>query len=198
MTASTTWRLGALESQATFRVLLDTLARPGTIARLPQPFGSTIPAVLCVPLALSDLGIPIAVVGDPDRWAADVARATGATVTTPPQAWAAAVVAGFEPAVIEQFDPGSALAPERGARLAVLVPTLGTGALSLSLSGPGVPGRRHLRLGGVEPEALRTLQVRNAAFPAGLDVWFVTEDGRIAALSRTTELEVIEVDPWAT
>ncbi|MFM7534367.1 MAG: phosphonate C-P lyase system protein PhnH [Acidimicrobiales bacterium] len=196
MTASTAWRLAPLVSQATFRTLLDTLARPGTIARLPEPFGSTIPAVLCLPLALSDLGIPITVVGDPDRWAGDVARATGATVTAPAHAWAAAVVAGFEPALIEQFDPGSALEPERGARLAVLVSELGSGPLSLSLSGPGVPGRRHLRLGGVAPEALRTLQSRNASFPAGLDVWFVTEDGRIAALSRTTELEVIEVDPW--
>lgn len=64
-------------AQAVFRAVLDVLARPGTVGRLPsaadEPLAGHVPAALLPLLALADLSTPACVVGD-DRGGAGASR----------------------------------------------------------------------------------------------------------------------------
>jgi alpha-D-ribose 1-methylphosphonate 5-triphosphate synthase subunit PhnH len=190
MTPAAVVPLGVHTSQAVFRVLLDTLARPGTVRALPSSWVSLgLPPALCLPMALADLGVNVAVVGDDGSWARHLAAATGATVTEPADAWTVSCLTPLTADVVETLPIGTAEIPEAGARLCVTVDSLGTGPVELTLSGPGVPGRHLLAVDGIDPEALDALAVANGFFPAGIDTWLVTPDGEIAALSRSTRVE---------
>jgi alpha-D-ribose 1-methylphosphonate 5-triphosphate synthase subunit PhnH len=82
---------------------------------------------------------------------------------------------------------GTALAPEDAARLTIAVDDLdahGDGAVVLR--GPGVPGERRLCVRGLDRKTLLSLGRASGTFPAGIDTWLVTADGRVAAIPRST------------
>jgi alpha-D-ribose 1-methylphosphonate 5-triphosphate synthase subunit PhnH len=179
-------RLDALRSQAAFRVLLDAISRPGTIHRLPAPWGGAI-----VPLALAEVETTIAVVGDDDR-AEQVRRATGATFAPLDEAELVACDGRQAAATVARLRRGSGLAPELGAKVGIDCRALrpDAGEVTLALRGPGVPGRAGLGVDGVPPGFFRGLAAANRDAPAGIDVWLVDRDGWVAALPRTCHVEV--------
>ncbi len=190
-------RLDARESQRAFRILLTTLAEPGTVQRLPAELLPVdgMPAALLLPLALGDVGVTVHVGGDRFGWAIALADATGSSSVALEDA---ELVVLLEPDgdQIGRLRRGDALAPERGARLALAVGGLdpdGRGALSIGFRGPGVPvggGARHRRLGvdGLDPAILEALAGANAAYPAGVDTWLFSADGDVAAIPRSASL----------
>lgn len=185
-------RLSPMTSQAVFRVLLDTLARPGTVRRLPQlPHPGPGPGI--VPLALAVIGSTVAVVGDPS-WQERICRATGATGADVAEAALVAVCGRPGAATVSRLRRGSAAAPEDGAKAGLACRGLAEGApgeVTLELSGPGVAGRIRLGVGGVGPEVFDALRDANALFPAGVDVWLVDDGGNVAGLPRSTHVAVI-------
>jgi alpha-D-ribose 1-methylphosphonate 5-triphosphate synthase subunit PhnH len=64
------------------------------------------------------------------------------------------------------------------------------GELTLRLSGPGIPGTRTLGVDGLGRDVLEAMAAANAKPPAGIDVWLIDDEGRIAALPRTCDWEV--------
>ncbi|MFC7583667.1 phosphonate C-P lyase system protein PhnH [Nonomuraea antimicrobica] len=60
----------------------------------------------------------------------------------------------------------------------------------LTLSGPGVPGTRRLRVAGLHRDVFAALAAANAAFPAGIDTFLVARDGTVAGLPRSTRIEI--------
>jgi alpha-D-ribose 1-methylphosphonate 5-triphosphate synthase subunit PhnH len=182
-------RLSPMTSQAVFRVLLDTLARPGTVRRLPVPG----PGPGIVPLALAVIGSAVAVVGDPS-WQARICRATGAAEADVAEASLVAVYRQPDAATVSRLRRGSAGTPEQGAKAGLACRGLaegGPGELSLELSGPGVPGRVRLGVDGIGRGVFDALRDANAMFPAGVDVWLVDDGGNVAGLPRSTHLAVI-------
>jgi alpha-D-ribose 1-methylphosphonate 5-triphosphate synthase subunit PhnH len=180
-------------STTVFRVLLAALAEPGTVHRLPAGvLPAPLPPAVVVPLALADLDSTVAVAGEGhDGPLGSLVRlATGAD-SAPVEAAAFVVDPHGDPCVPRQCRRGSALEPERGCRLAVAVTDLGRGA-PVALSGPGVPGRRVVRVAGLRPAWFTALARANTDRPAGIDVWLVTGDGRVLAMPRSTRLEVVE------
>ena len=181
-------RLDRFESQATFRILLETLSRPGTLRQL--PVGGLGAAV--VPLALADVETTIAVCGD-ESWAERIVRATGAAVAVVEQAELVACCGSTDAATLRRLARGTALAPELGAKVGIDCRRLhadAPGETTLTLTGPGVPGSTTLGVDGLGAEAVHAIRAANAAFPAGIDVWLIDRDGRIVGLPRTCRMEV--------
>jgi alpha-D-ribose 1-methylphosphonate 5-triphosphate synthase subunit PhnH len=61
--------------------------------------------------------------------------------------------------------------------------------VTLSLSGPGVPGTRQLAVRGLPPAVFDAISEANQAFPAGIDTFLVTADGKVAGLPRSVRID---------
>jgi alpha-D-ribose 1-methylphosphonate 5-triphosphate synthase subunit PhnH len=187
--AAASERLSPRTSQTVFRVLLDTLARPGRVLGLPDPR----PGPGIVPLALAVVGSPVAVLNDP-AWQERICRATGASATPAADASLVAVYGTPDAQTVSRLRRGSALAPEDGAKVGLACRRLaagGPGELTLRLAGPGVPGAVTLGVDGIGPAVFDALREANAQFPAGVDVWLVDDRGRVAGLPRSARVAVI-------
>jgi alpha-D-ribose 1-methylphosphonate 5-triphosphate synthase subunit PhnH len=192
-------RLSPLTSQAVFRVLLESLARPGRVLALPAVGGGlgteagrgVGPGI--VPLALAVIGSKVAVAGAPS-WRARICRATGAEPADLAEASLVAIYGAADAETVSRLRRGSAAVPEDGAKVGLACGVLtegGPGETTVELSGPGVPGRTRLGVDGVGREVFDALRAANAMFPAGVDVWLVDERGRVAGLPRSAHQAVI-------
>ncbi|HTX27660.1 MAG TPA: phosphonate C-P lyase system protein PhnH [Streptosporangiaceae bacterium] len=194
-------RLSPLTSQAVFRVLLQSLARPGRVMALPGPAAGGGPGAEAgrgvgpgiVPLALAVVGSKVAVAGAPS-WQARICRATGASAADLAEASLVAFYGTADPRAVSLLRRGSATVPEDGAKVGLTCDALtegGPGETTLELSGPGVPGRARLGVDGVRRDVFDALRAANAMFPAGVDVWLIDERGMVAGLPRSTRQVVI-------
>jgi len=179
-----------LDAQRTFRAVLDSMARPGTVHRLtgapagPAPLD---PATLAVCLTLIDLDTPLWV----DAAAApalDHLRFHCGCPTARPDAAAFALIAdgGALPA-LDAFPVGLPEYPDRSATLIVQVSGLTPGR-GRRLRGPGIDGTAHLDIAGLDERFWPAWRDNLALFPLGFDAVFTAGD-RVAALPRTTRVE---------
>ena len=181
----------ARDAQANFREALDCLSRPGTLGKL-APAAFPLPgarAAYALLLALADQEVSIAVLGGDEPLARFASLGTGARLAEPATAWYVLCLA----------DPGQQLAelrrgtdefPEDGATAIVCVERLGEGALSLSLTGPGIRQDTQLRLSGLSHDAIRARNTACGQYPLGIDLFLVDADGRVAGIPRTTRITV--------
>ena len=184
-------RLTPLASQAVFRVLLESLARPGRVFQLPAVGDELGPGI--VPLALAVVGSKVAIAGAPE-WQARICRATGAQSAGIEEASLVAIYGTAEAGTVSRLRRGSAEAPDDGAKVGLACGALteaGPGETTIELKGPGVPGRTLLGVNGVGREVFDALRAANAIFPAGVDVWLVDGRGRVAGLPRSARQAVI-------
>lgn len=166
--------------QSIFRELVEAFSRPGEICDLTRWIeGATAQRAVLATLMDGE-----ATLSDPHNQitAADwsLLQARHGTVETSRYVVADGGRApDFQPAM------GSLESPEFGATLLVEVDAIGSGPLSIELVGPGVSGRRTLRLSGLHADWLHRRTDWVAAFPLGVDfIFFDTK--RIVALPRTT------------
>jgi alpha-D-ribose 1-methylphosphonate 5-triphosphate synthase subunit PhnH len=180
-------------SQRVFRVLLDVLARPGTVRELPADvLDVDVPAALLVPLALADLEVSLAVLGPagPD-WAGGLAAATGARPGPAERADMVLALRPPRPDEVRGLRRGTPDRPDLACRLVLACDALGaTGDVSCDLAGPGVDGVAALGVRGVPVEVLDTLIAVNQRFPLGVDTFLVATDGRVAGLPRSTQVRI--------
>jgi alpha-D-ribose 1-methylphosphonate 5-triphosphate synthase subunit PhnH len=193
-------RLDALESQSVFKVMLDTIARPGTIEFLPESISLRLPSVLAPVVVLADVETRVHVIdSETFVWAEAITSATGAHTAPVERADLVAVPieAVAQLASILAFaKPGSAFAPESGARVVIGVHDIrshGQGTHSgvqLVLRGPGVNGERSVCIDGISESVVEAWKQSNSRFPAGIDLWFTTEDGRVLGIPRSTHVVI--------
>ncbi|MEM8905611.1 MAG: phosphonate C-P lyase system protein PhnH [Actinomycetota bacterium] len=191
-------RLEGVRSQQAFGVLLDSLSRPGSIHRIPTGvLVDGLPPALVLALATADVEVTVAVlrsVDEPD-WARLLSDATGARIAPIEAAGCVTALVAPSPDDIEVLRRGTALAPESAARLALSVTALTDGSTAaddvvVGLQGPGVDGSITLGVTGIGAEVVEALALANAAFPAGVDTWLVSDGGDVAAIPRSTSIEV--------
>jgi alpha-D-ribose 1-methylphosphonate 5-triphosphate synthase subunit PhnH len=175
------------ESQRIFRAVLDALARPGTLGRLPAVPGY--PAALLPLLALADLSTPACVVDDGGGWPGAVRALTSAPLAALPEARLVAALRPVTPAELAGVRTGTAAAPEEGALVTLMIKDFCPNGSSLLLTGPGVPGRRELSAAGLPAGFTAARRALTESFPAGADFLLVAPDGRVAGLPRTTTIE---------
>lgn len=177
------------EAHHVFRAVLDALARPGTVTRLPD---GPVPPTLLPVLALADLGTPVCVLEEDGRWADAVAVATNAPTVGLAEARLVAAVRPITPEELRALRRGSAAAPEDAALACVPVTDLDGGPRRWRLSGPGTANGPALAPSGLPGGFVEARAEAVAQFPAGIDLLLVAPDGRIAGLPRSAT--VIEED----
>ena len=176
-----------LDSQACFRAVLDALARPGTVYRIPgppeppEPLGGAAGAVL---LTLADADTPLWL--DPGSAVAAgwVAFHCGAPLAPIERA---AFALALSPVPLERLHAGSDEAPELGATLILQVGALETGT-AWRLDGPGLAAPARLRVQGLPAGFAAEWDGNRARFPRGIDMILCAGD-RLAALPRTLRVE---------
>jgi alpha-D-ribose 1-methylphosphonate 5-triphosphate synthase subunit PhnH len=200
-------RIDGATSQGVFDTLLRTLAEPGRILR----FGDEVldmPAVALGPLALADVDVTVAVLGDGADLAGDISRTTGARIVAAGDA--DLVVAdpahlgrSVAAADLDGLAIGSPLAPEDACRLFIAVEAIHgidpgdadtvaapSWATRARLSGPGIAGHRQIGIDGLAVEVLAHLGRASGTFPTGIDTWLVAPDGAVVGLPRSTTVEL--------
>jgi alpha-D-ribose 1-methylphosphonate 5-triphosphate synthase subunit PhnH len=181
-----------LDSQATFKVLMDCMARPGTIGNIsakaapPAPMGpgsGAIAMTLCdhdtavfLSPALRDAGV--------QSW---FAFQTGALITTDRED---AAFAFFEAGAIlpplSTFAAGTQEYPDRSTTIIFELASLEAGP-TLVLSGPGVDGAVTIAPTGLPPQFDAMWTENSGLFPRGVDLVLVS-GSRILCLPRSTRI----------
>jgi alpha-D-ribose 1-methylphosphonate 5-triphosphate synthase subunit PhnH len=176
------------------------MARPGTVHALPLRAGET--PDLAVLAALADHEVTFALLSD------DVARRalfpglarsvtvqSGAVQATVPEA---DFVVSFGPLPAfarPQLRRGVPAFPDRSATLIYVVQAVGlpgpeSGAVEITLRGPGVETEQRLTVSGLPAAELAGLAEINADFPLGVDTIFVDGAGRLACIPRSSTITV--------
>lgn len=178
----------AYESQASFRALMDCMARPGEIRKLkgveaPAPFA---PATAALIKSLADYETPLwldAAFAAEKKVADWIRFHTGAPITREPGEAAFALIAdartlqGFA-----RFAQGTPEYPDRSTTLLVQID--GFSGTPLTLRGPGIRTTREFAASPLPADFVARMKDNRALFPRGVDLVLVA--GReIAALPRS-------------
>ena len=182
-------------SQATFRAILNAMARPGTVeaipdsAEAPPPLNVGAAAFL---LTLADGDTPVFIDAIAPNHMKSIAEwlgfQTGARLVDQPDDADFAVITdpGSIPS-LSIFRQGTPEYPDRSATVVLQVAHF-AGPRSLHLTGPGIQHSATLQPSPL-PETLVAEFARNhRQFPLGVDVVFAS-DRALAALPRTTKIE---------
>jgi alpha-D-ribose 1-methylphosphonate 5-triphosphate synthase subunit PhnH len=187
------------DTQAVFRTLLDTLARPGTIRTLAGVLPDSATADAARPaaahaayaalLTLCDFSTPVWLAQHDAQLAAALRFHTGAPLVDTPQRAAFAYLhdAHALPA-LERFALGADDAPETSATLLIRVDALQGGA-PLTLRGPGIEHTQNIAPVGLPERFWRERAELAPLFPCGIDCYFVCGDD-VLGLPRTTQVEL--------
>lgn len=187
------FREPVFDAQKVFDAIMNAMARPGTIADLPelttapQPFSNNTAAIIS---ALCD--------ADTVLWLDEAAAQnealkewitfhTAAPVTQQKSKAMFAVLTDKNmSSELADFAQGSQEYPDRSTTLVIQVEQLAAGR-GLSLSGPGIKDTCALDVQGLSEGFLDQWRQNNARFPCGVDVILVTETS-LACLPRTTKI----------
>ena len=179
-------------SQSIFRLLMDGMARPGSVRTVTIDVGQ--PALLrraagAFALTLCDADTPV--------WLpATVAKSvvaewivfhTGATITADKgDAKFAFISTGSPPCSFGLFSAGTQEYPDRSTTIIVEVESLHAGQ-PLTLSGPGIKGEETVMVTGLPEVFLNFWSDNRSLFPRGADVILTAGDSFIC-LPRTTRI----------
>ncbi len=190
------------DAQEHYRLLLDAMARPGTINVLPRmslttPQGLTEAAAL-VGFALLNADVSFYADGE----AADVVTRylvvnTAASPETPEKADFVFAAGKASAALVTDMKKGTLPYPDEGATLVASVEALASEAqalggksyLALTLEGPGIRGKRTFFVTGLNSELVAGLQQCNEEFPLGIDLILTDPGHRIACIPRSSRVE---------
>lgn len=189
------------DAQQHYRLLLDAMARPGKINTLPRMLLAPPPglsgAAALVGFALLDADASFCV---QDGNAAIVRYLVGNTSSRPAGVGNADFVfAGglASPAMVSAMKKGSLSYPDEGATLVLDVEGLaedvgrlayeGAG-LAVTVSGPGVAGKKTFFVDGLNSSLLEVLQECNAEFPVGVDLILADASYCVACIPRSSQV----------
>jgi alpha-D-ribose 1-methylphosphonate 5-triphosphate synthase subunit PhnH len=191
------------DAQQIFRLLLDSMARPGKIVRLPQinleiPLNQSIYPVVIL-LTLIDHEVSFNLVdsrrsqAEKDNISGFVARTTGSKQVPAAQADFVVVYGGNSRGTALQAKRGSLTYPNDGATLIYEVSALDDGESDtpiLELTGPGIQNRVDLGVRGLDETDARQIIESRCEFPLGTDVILTDISGRTACLPRSTRIKL--------
>ncbi|NWG75229.1 MAG: phosphonate C-P lyase system protein PhnH [Rubrivivax sp.] len=188
-----------LEAQRCYRVLLDAMARPGTLGRLgDRPGAVAVDSPLPPPLGmvlrtLLDEQVSLAVCGSEARdWVREISEITGARLTSMAEAdyWVCAGVPSVD--MLARLKQGTLLAPEDGATAIVWLNSPMQGkAGQVRISGPGGPSTTAV---AASLPLLQTIEHRMAVpceYPMGIDLFIMDCESRVLGLPRTSQTSIL-------
>ena len=176
------------EAQATFRAVLDAMARPGTLHSAGEALNAPAPldaATAAVMLTLVDNETPLWV--DPAMAPARewLAFHCGAIITETTESVEFVLAASLPD--LTKFSSGSHEAPEESATLVIQVAALGSGA-RYRLSGPGLRETAMLNVTGLPTDFVAIWQKNRGLFPRGVDL-VLCAGTTLTALPRSVTIQ---------
>jgi alpha-D-ribose 1-methylphosphonate 5-triphosphate synthase subunit PhnH len=192
--------------QGVFRVVLDAMARPGTVRQLAAldehaPI-SAARGLAAIAQTLLDHEVSFAVVPGNDgpgldattAFVAYVRSVTGCREVPASDADYVLALGALPDGLAAQLKRGQPAYPDEGATLVSLVPSLdGASGITVNLSGPGVPAGTIATIPGWSADDLVCLAEANAAAPLGVDVILVDAGGQVMCLPRSTRISAGDV-----
>ena len=181
-----------LDSQRTFRQVLDAMAHPGRVIPLdtkiqvPRPLHAATAAVC---LTLLDFETSLWMDLDEKSDAAGWLRFhCGCPVVHSPSAARFGLISrGYGVPALDQFNPGQDDLPEQSATLIIQVSGLTSGS-GKCFRGPGIETLERLEVQGLPDDFWMSWHLNQRLYPLGVDVLF-TAGSTLVALPRTTEVE---------
>jgi alpha-D-ribose 1-methylphosphonate 5-triphosphate synthase subunit PhnH len=181
-----------LDSQRTFRHVLDAMAHPGRVISVdvnllaPRPL-QVATAAVCLTL----LDFETSLWMDLDE-RSDVAgwlrfHCGCPLVHSPSAARFGLISREYRSPALDQFNSGQDEFPEESATLIIQVLGFTSGS-GRSLRGPGIERVEHLEVQGLPDDFWTAWQLNQRLYPLGVDVLF-TAGSTLVALPRTTEVE---------
>lgn len=187
-----------LNSQTTFRAVMQAMAEPGTSHTVDRTLSPPLPlnqAAAAIALTLCDqetlvwLDPDLANVRGVGLW---LAFHCGATMTSDPQRAQFLIVADAASLpTLSTLAQGTQEYPDRSATVILQVETL-EGGEHLTLKGPGIKGERSVSPLPLPDNFVRQWSDNNALFPCGVDLILAAPDA-ISCLPRTTRIHAKEV-----
>jgi len=176
------------ESQATFRELLQAMARPAqprTLPALPPSPPPIAPAVMAVLLTLCDADVTLWL-QQADAQALHYLRFHTGVKIVPDHAQAdfALVTVPEAMPALDTFSLGDPYYPDRSTSLIVQVPAMHVGEGD-RFSGPGIEHEQRLAIEGLPASFWQQRAALTSRSPLGLDMYFA-DTTQVAALPRTT------------
>lgn len=171
-----------IESAHAFRVIMNVMARPGTIGTLntgkaPEPL-SAAAATLLLTLCDADTGVYLAGDADCEPLRDWLRFHTGAPIVEPSQATFA--VGTWDALPLADFPVGIPTYPDRSTT--VIIDHADLTAHNATGTGPGIKETATLSLPDIDP-----FRQNRALFPLGLD-FYLTSGTQVSALPRSTEV----------
>jgi len=172
---------------------MDSMARPGKVNHLPNytapaPQGlSPFIAAVCFTLLDSETCFYV----ENQAWR-DYLRVNTGSQLKPAESAEFVIINGRETNLdLSCLNRGTLLFPDRGATLIISVDGIESseGGLRLSMTGPGVPGFRVIRVKGLNPILLESIVSLNEECPLGIDTILVARDGALVCLPRFTRTQ---------
>ena len=179
-----------LESQETFRAVMNALSQPGTVRSLPSrltPPAPLTPELAAIALTLADHEAPLwldATLAAAPSVADYLRFHTGANIVADPTLAAFALAAPTSLPPFSAFAPGLPDYPDRSTTIVLALDTLDSGE-EHRLVGPGIKDRATLRASFLPPDFPARWAANRALFPRGVDL-ILTAPGRVAGLPRST------------
>ena len=182
----------AVDSQRSFRILLEAMSHPGRVFRLgvnmkvPEPLQV---ASAAVALALLDFETPLWTDLASDSEALNWVRFhSGCPLAEDPFSGRFALITGeFGLSSMGQFHPGLDESPEDSATLIIQVRGMAFGR-GKKLTGPGIEKEHHLDVEGLADDFWENWKANQRCYPLGVDV-ILTAGRELAGLPRTTRGE---------
>ena len=192
-----------MDSQHVFRVLLDSMSRPGKVYELNSkqyrgtPEGLN-PFTLSVLKTLLDHRVTFSLGGmfAPPEWISYLRINTGSS-------WAEQELADYVVFEAQNYTDGftrlkkgSLEFPERSATALLSVTELHNAAdgesffIALTLRGPGVKDTTTVHVRGLDRRYIDALALMNVFYPLGIDVILFDDVGRVTSIPRTSKVEV--------
>jgi alpha-D-ribose 1-methylphosphonate 5-triphosphate synthase subunit PhnH len=178
----------AFEAQATFRALMDALARPGEIRRIPAVTAPSplLPATAAILRSLADYETPVwldARIANENPAVDWIRFHTGAPLTREAgEAHFAAIADASDMPSFADFAQGSAEYPDRSTTIIVQMDSFDGDAFTLA--GPGIKTERVITLGALPQDFPERWAENRALFPHGIDLVLVVGE-QVIALPRT-------------
>jgi alpha-D-ribose 1-methylphosphonate 5-triphosphate synthase subunit PhnH len=189
------------DAQEHYRILLDAMARPGTINVLPRMSLTTPPALTGAAALVGFALLNADVTFYADGEAADVVTRylvvnTAARPESPENADFVFAAGTASAALLADMKKGTLPYPDEGATLVASVGALasevqapgGKPYLALTLEGPGIRGKKTFFVTGLSSELVAGLQQCNQEFPLGVDLILTDPGHRIACIPRSSRV----------
>jgi alpha-D-ribose 1-methylphosphonate 5-triphosphate synthase subunit PhnH len=191
------------DAQEQFRLLLDSMARPGKINVLPDmdilpPAGLNKGSAL-IAFALLNTDVSFYASGENNE---EVSSYIALNTTAQPISVGDAdfiFINGLHDAwILSEAKTGNLSYPEESATFIIDVETISNqpidDAVLLKLKGPGIKTEEKIYLKGISPEIIEAVKEQNLEFPLGIDLMLTDQQNKLICIPRSNQFAIVNAE----